>query len=313
MKYQFPRSLAIEEELKTELGSENALKFYCEHEKEWLEQKISRVAPGLHLIKIPTIIYELEMLNYFWELRQGHGWDNVFRGTGISEYCTVESNIRCVVNSHRNWLIKLHYEINNRLISIFKSLNANENNVQALFNKTTEKLFTSLCEFSKKIQDSQLGCIFNESFIEKLKHFESLEADADIRGDFVLSRGTNGFEGCLDKLVFSSCEYQHLSYGNSLFAGYVNDSGACVYDFVQHSKLGYTVMIKKSDYFNTNAQIRKLFWISPMGTIESFVAYGERFHSTTNPWKTVNTDDNIAAEKTFQDYLKLNAVVVSNK
>lgn len=74
-----------------------------------------------------------------------------------------------------------------------------------------------------------------------------------------------------------------LSFGNSLFAGFVFDLGACAYTFLnQHN--GYGLFIDKKDYIQHKSN--RLFFISPLASIAALFGRGEFFHSratTANP------------------------------
>lgn len=67
-----------------------------------------------------------------------------------------------------------------------------------------------------------------------------------------------------------------LSFGNSLFAGFVFDLGACAYAFLNQYN-GYGLFINKKDY--VQHQSNRLFFISPLAPITALFAKGEFFHS----------------------------------
>ncbi|MBS1988565.1 hypothetical protein JST56_06285 [Candidatus Dependentiae bacterium] len=68
-----------------------------------------------------------------------------------------------------------------------------------------------------------------------------------------------------------------LSYGNSLFAAFLYDCGACSYYYAYSSKFGYALELKKSSYIKH--QCHDTLLVSPLGTIVSLFAGGALFHS----------------------------------
>lgn len=80
-----------------------------------------------------------------------------------------------------------------------------------------------------------------------------------------------------------------LSFGNSLFAGCYNDSGACAYYYLKRIKdMGYAILINKLGYidnYNSN-----LFFIAPLATEVGLLGSGEWFHSRSKPVVVVKSD-----------------------
>ncbi len=80
-----------------------------------------------------------------------------------------------------------------------------------------------------------------------------------------------------------------ISFGNSLFAGVIEDSTACVYNYLYahvladkrkeaiFKSVGYALLINKKDSFETDND--DLFFIFQMSSIVSLFAKGEFFHS----------------------------------
>lgn len=125
-----------------------------------------------------------------------------------------------------------------------------------------------------------------------------------------------------------------LSFGNSLFAGYVNDSDACAYIYLSHYN-GYGLFINKKDYIEH--QSSQLFFISPLSSITALYAHGEMFHSRSkagtyrplNDWgltglacahyESCNKDalvvhrDPLFHAQLFSDYLADNMHIIINE
>lgn len=95
-----------------------------------------------------------------------------------------------------------------------------------------------------------------------------------------------------------------ISFGNSLFAGFMFDPTACAYYFLSGGRLtnnqaienkaaplGYGLLINKKDYIEH--QNSNLFFIPPLSSIASLFASGEWFHPRTKAaiaTKQYNTD-----------------------
>jgi hypothetical protein len=85
-------------------------------------------------------------------------------------------------------------------------------------------------------------------------------------------------------------KFRTVSYGNSLFAGFYFDPGACVLKYLSGNTIGYSLFIDKRGYLkeiaaqmsgkSTNAiNAGNIFRISPFNTIVGLFAQGEFFHS----------------------------------
>jgi|GEM_PF-5808051 len=68
-----------------------------------------------------------------------------------------------------------------------------------------------------------------------------------------------------------------ISYGNSLFAGVINDETACAYYYFDSASVGYGLLIDKERY--VYGDLSKLFFVSPFSVIVGLFAFGEFFHS----------------------------------
>ncbi len=69
-----------------------------------------------------------------------------------------------------------------------------------------------------------------------------------------------------------------ISYGNTLFGGFFNDQGACVYAFLTtHGREGYALFINKKEYMQN--RIMDLFNIASFPPLISLFEHGEHFHS----------------------------------
>jgi hypothetical protein len=99
-----------------------------------------------------------------------------------------------------------------------------------------------------------------------------------------------------------------ISFGNSLFAGFILDAQACAYNFLMGARLtddalnfpfktaGYGLMINKLDY--VQHRNNRLFFIPPLASIAALFASGEYFHARTTA----------AIHSKTQDYVEIKGV-----
>ena len=72
----------------------------------------------------------------------------------------------------------------------------------------------------------------------------------------------------LNKVTNKMVLIRSLSFGNSLFAGFFNDSGAMTFDFLNmKGALGFVLPLSKKEYVETRCN--KLFFVTPLGTLTS--------------------------------------------
>lgn len=69
-----------------------------------------------------------------------------------------------------------------------------------------------------------------------------------------------------------------ISYGNSLFAGILRDTGACAFPSIIYSERGYIITLDKSKFVFLG-DLPKLFFISPLITCAALFGAGALFHS----------------------------------
>jgi len=88
-----------------------------------------------------------------------------------------------------------------------------------------------------------------------------------------------------------------ISFGNSLFAGSILDANACACSYIADSDLVYALSIDKYAYLAAPTKAKsamnrcdKLFFISPLSTLGSFLGGGEFFHSRGTTVATIKDD-----------------------
>lgn len=111
-----------------------------------------------------------------------------------------------------------------------------------------------------------------------------------------------------------------LSYGNSLFAGWVCGKGACAFSYFNETRLGYAVLIDKRNYLTAIAReingrkesnqaldFSSIFRIVPLNTLLALTASGTIFHPRTIAYSTQHFIKQQSAVKPMIEVDGLNA------
>ena len=85
-----------------------------------------------------------------------------------------------------------------------------------------------------------------------------------------------------------------VAFGNSLFAGALADTNACVYYYLTRLKMGYALLINKNYYIEH--QCSNLFFIPAIAPIVALFQAGEFFHSRTKAAIRLKSDAPIKIE-----------------
>jgi len=124
-----------------------------------------------------------------------------------------------------------------------------------------------------------------ENEVQILKKTIDLEYEAFKQNKGLLFRGSTLFDvknihqdykTVIASTLYNVSEPFSLSFGNSLFAGYINDIGACAYNYLVRNS-GYVLFINKFDYVDNYCS--NLFFISSLATETAIFGEGEAFHS----------------------------------
>ena len=259
MNWQFPLYLRNPEILKS--LSRQDLEFLCNHEKQFIEQKLIEAGSRLKLFFVPTAFYEFLILTDIYlceELKQ----------VGAIKYEKVEPPIlmedertfftyfqeslrSCNYNNDFYVSKSFYHKVNNAIFTCFKNYSFS---LMEFFSTTIEKVFKEYND--QEIEQSQIEQPQVEQLqveqnvitkyilkyltgnIEYFKRILYLEIVSSNYGCFSLYRGTCGYEGRLDVLKVESesmaaglCGYG-LSYGNSIFAGVCSDHGASAFTYI---------------------------------------------------------------------------------
>jgi len=142
-----------------------------------------------------------------------------------------------------------------------------------------------------------------------LKKTIDLEYEAFKQNKGLLFRGSNLFEvknihqdskKLIASTLYDVSEPFSLSFGNSLFAGYINDVGACAYNYLVRNS-GYVLFINKFDYVDNYCS--NLFFISSLATETAIFGGGEAFHSRSKAAvKEKNQNDGYRVNGMMESY-----------
>lgn len=232
-----------------------------------------------------------------------------------------------------------HFKLNNEMLYYIAPMgfDSPERMVDECFTSIPGELVRSL-----SIRDIALlypGCreirdirLKDTEFSKLITRAIAIEKYANENGFFVLYRGTNGSGAYLDSLgEFKRGIYRtDLSYGNSLFAGWHGDPGACAFWHIglfevhrgntderpQYKNYGYALLIPKKAYieaFKQRDKLKMVFNISSYGTFESSFAFGENFHSSTVSAASFDREGLRQLEQNFQDALSNSAFELINR
>ncbi len=108
------------------------------------------------------------------------------------------------------------------------------------------------------------------------KHSSNNRNRLELLGSSIKEEGL--FNTILERYSSRNYKPYSVSFGNSLFAGYFNDKGACAYEYL-YSFGGYALFLDKKDQIEHESS--NLFFIAPLGTLAGLFERGEFFHSRT--------------------------------
>ena len=292
MKYQFPMN-TISSMTKSEI---------CEYsqvgEITFLEGKLKKhIDSSVEIVFVPTALYELfciycalEKKNNFYEVKN-FSFENMENNIFNNGYT------KCIFSLlYDEKLKKYHFNINDLLlIFLFDGGISIKNLTQDLFNKkylyllsqikslansnTNNTNYNNYSYYNDKFYNLKLICK-NDCDSKKNKEIGinsiKMEIEAEKDNRFLLFRGTQTGG---DKIDFNGGHHD-LSYGNSLFAGSFNCSGACAYYYIAYyNRPGSVVFLSKSEFLKRQGDEFDIFYISPLNTLLSLMGSGCLFHS----------------------------------
>jgi hypothetical protein len=330
MKWQFPMSLNNLEEIQNLPADE--LTDLCEYEIGFIKQKLFEAGfKNVRIKYIPTTLYEIIIL--------GSGLKEVVDGCeslaidpSDEELFSACESLDCYKNAlerldyskfipnnlKNKYLMDLKFKVNNKIIDL---LNDNKFSIQKYFSK-----FIDSCNDDIRLEHRHVDDVdyleFNKKKVTlKLEKILQDEENAYFAGKFLIYRGSSSFA---DKLSDSYGYFRvhGLSYGNTLFAGFLKDYDACAFaymfdvNFYQNSSffedpldlniVGYVTSIDKLKYFEKDRKLRDIFFIPPVDTLVGLLAFDEGFHSRAF---NVSSEDRLNRSSYYSKYLEDNATV----
>lgn len=112
-----------------------------------------------------------------------------------------------------------------------------------------------------------------------------------------------------------------ISFGNSMFAGFLKDTSACTYYYLlcmhSASQFGYSLFLDKKDYLMHVHSMYKtfnLFYISPLASIAGIFGAGELFHSRTKvPLPIHSKPSHYFIHGLLENLNNVNGIILFNK
>jgi hypothetical protein len=213
-----------------------------------------------------------------------------------------------------NWMvvklesIQAGVSFSSRVVDLILEINAKINELQLLYKKT----YKGLLRVDTEIFPNNFEKYCSELMIKALEKAVDYEEKTEPKGKIVIYRGTNGYDGRLDKVVKNNTVAQGLSFGSSLFAGLFLFQGGIAFKIISTHLIGYALALDKTSFLSGTLLERRFFSLKPWPTIVNFMSWGSSFH----PRATVSADlrdDEDLAEQLFQKYLCENACLIKNE
>lgn len=284
LKYSWPTCIAYYDEIKKDLVEIKEI-----GEEEFLRKKIQNINRSLDIIFIPTTFYELMSLNFLDNKPlESIDFDYDFRTelSYLSETNHINNCLDIYKKSHqRSNFIKTHQTINNIFVQLIQKMNLLNNYQSPIFSVKT---------FFQLINSS-----FKQKLLEKAKTKEKLhklfliisnkEYTAHTNNQYILLRGTIPHstylenERLISSLIHQNKQPYSISFGNSLFAGFIYDKGATVFDYACKDKHILQILsLDKIKYLKSISNYNnphKMLRIAPIPTLIALHSEGEHFHS----------------------------------
>lgn len=328
--YQWPSIIGVSEELPVKEILDITTKGKP-FEEIFLRKKLKEISSEYDLTFIPTVLYELYIIiaketNEIPILKTIFPTITM----EVSPLLINPKETPQKINKAYSQVNKLkeiesaHQAINSALIKFFLSLDETEKDIRNIIKNKRDIIAHQLTvEFKNKTEKSYLEF----SVVKKLIEFET---DAHQRNEAILYRGGRsekiyhiGFKEQImpieiyfirpktnEEPTFQALEVAYknkkniltmpwaqsiplgsVSYGNSLFAGFIFDITACAFHYIFKypvTRPAYALSLDKRQYVLGN--INKLIFYSPYNTLVSFFAQGEFFHSRTISYVTKLAD-----------------------
>ena len=240
---------------------------YADDEIKVMNEKIKVELPdsGIEAAFIPTTLYELFALQF----RDPKGQKLCKIGKEFFPKLLKDVEAFKEINM-LPFYRHLHLSINNYILKTLK-----QDNIQLplTFNKAVQSI--------KKIDDEE----FQALFFSDMERAIAIEYQAYNTNQFVLYRASN----LIDDYHSEDLAYNRsrsISFGNSLFGGFLYHLGSCVYHHLRFKKdYGYVVFIDKKQY--VHGMLKNMFYIPPIITLLGLMGVGELFHPRT---KVINLE-----------------------
>ncbi len=299
-------------------------------EEQFIRSKLQTISPDLDVVFVPDTLYELFLLKKMpIDTETPLNVDNLARyfnmtlremedartkeGSRLTLVDFVKSKINAIYNDRNKIIFSKEIDSENifsKDADFIIALKVQKDFMQWLVTVSADQKFTTALDISVFIHDRRDVLIQKfdkpegkESFNIILKCI-NLDYMTYGQNRALLLRGTSFidkqtlFKGRIALIgttisIFNPSDPYSISFGNSLFSGWIHDQGACPYtsflqnenyllsDMWKQSVLGYGLIINKFEYMDN--YISNLFFISALCLEAAFFSRGEFFHSRTKP------------------------------
>lgn len=130
---------------------------------------------------------------------------------------------------------------------------------------------------------------------------KAIKLECKVKNSTIIYRGTNSIQ---ETSPFYEDKLNSLSYGGSLFAGCLYDSGATTWQFSRNFNYAYALIIPYDEIDNS------VFYIPLENTLVQLYSQGEFFHARSTFWKDYQGD--IAGIAYIFDYREIPRHLLSN-
>ncbi len=332
LKYTWPSCIAqdLTEEEKTILLKPN----FNNTQEKFIRSKLKELSPDLDIVFVPDTLYELFLIKNNPMLLQDPSnieeIQSFFREsqTKMEDLRKKENFTGSLVEFVKNKINEIYNNCNLKFFSKQKefilALKAQKEFIEFLLAKYPDEKFILADDFSLFIEeqiknlvdilvvlpnllepqeslglgrkiDNEVSIFLKSINLDYLAHAQNravlLRSSSFINKESIFKGQINPIGSTIHvkKTPYS------ISFGNSLFAGYVYDPGACVYEFIvsmendnkllsdswKQSVIGYALIINKFEYVDN--YISNLFFISALSLEAALFGKGEFFHSRTKP------------------------------
>jgi hypothetical protein len=345
LNYQWPMVTAnaqLHEQLTPEQQTQllsSGPKHACAEER-FIRKKIQEIDASYDVVFIPTSLYEVLVLNEVFNCCAPVITDKYFNKDWYNDRYSHMDKI------HERYYPDIFFDYNNKIVrSLFEQYAdlvtvanadalANEIEMRSheipaivmnsdqkrdfleICKKETSRLYpyTGRCIASDKLLARTMALEYqarkqNKALLFRTNEILSVPVDESLQqADHtylpILASTLGGDDKENDYFPYS------ISFGNSLFAGHLHDSGACVYHLARGRDATYALCLDKKDYVR-KGDSSDLFLISPASNLQGLGGRGEWFHSRAKAVVLHKNNDDVVSIKGLGVSVKHDSPVIT--